>query len=120
MDKERIIVGEKVYLKPVNNAARGGNKEIREEYIIKIGRKYFFVGKEGETNERLMVKFNIDDLRQVTDYSPNWIIYFSKQEILDTEESIKLTREIKEKFNTWGNVGLSLDQLKRIKDIISE
>lgn len=54
---ERIKVGIKVYLKPVNNAARYGNKEIIEMEILKVGRKYFFVGIKGETTERSMTKF---------------------------------------------------------------
>lgn len=115
-----LKLGQKAFLKPINNAARYGNKEIKEVEIVKIGRKYFFVGKEGETNERLMTKFNIEDRKQTSNYSPDWQFYFSKQEILDEEEEKELTSKIKRKFDTWEKTGLSLDQLKRIHSIINE
>jgi hypothetical protein len=116
----RIKVGAKVFLKPVNNAARYGNKEIVEKTILKVGRKYFFVGNEGETEQRWMIKFNMEDLRQITEYANDWELYFSKQEILDDEEIEELSTDIRLKFSSYGELGLSLDQLRRIKKIISE
>ena len=110
----KLEVGQKVFLKSVGNAARYGEK-IREEVISKIGRKYFWVGKEGETNERFMTKFNVEDLRQVTDYSADWVVYFSKQEILDEKESNELTREIRSKFDTWGKIDLTTGSIKKDK-----
>jgi hypothetical protein len=120
MNKEQLTLGQKVYLKPVNNAARYGNKEIKEQTILKIGRKYFLVGAEGQTNERWMTKFSIEDLREVSDYSPDYELYFSKQEILDEEESNDIVRDIRLKFGSYGKINLTLDQLRRIKAIINE
>jgi hypothetical protein len=120
MSREKIEVGQRVFLKPINNAARYGNKEIREEVILKAGRKYFSVGKEGETREHWMIKFNIEDLRQVTNYSPDWQLYFSKQEIIDENETLEITREIRRKFEGYGHINLTLDQLRRIQTIINE
>lgn len=117
---ERIKVGIKVYLKPVNNAARYGNKEIIEKEILKVGRKYFFVGIKGETTERWMTKFNIMDLRQVTQYANDWELYFSKQEILDEEEKEEIWRDLRLIFGGYGRPTLSLDKLRRIKEIVSE
>jgi hypothetical protein len=119
MNKEQLTLGQKVYLKPVNNAARR-NSEIREQTIVKIGRKYFFVGREGETNERFMTKFSIEDLREVTEYSADWEVYFSRKEILDEEEFAELSRDIRLKFSSYGRLGLTLGQLRRIKEIINE
>jgi hypothetical protein len=109
-------VGDKVYLKAVNNLARGRKEVyIREEEVIKIGRKYFEVGIGTRG-----IKFHIENNTQVTDYAADWELYFSKQEILDEEEFRKLSWEIKSKFETYGKVNLTLDQLRRIKEIISE
>lgn len=120
MNKDQLSIGQKVYLKPINNAARYGNKEINEKTILKIGRKYFSVGEEGQTNERFMTKFEIEDLREVTDYSPDWEVYFSEQEILDEEEFNEIARDIRLKFGSYGKLDLTMDQLRRIKEIINE
>ncbi|WP_299831419.1 hypothetical protein [uncultured Metabacillus sp.] len=120
MSKDKIIVGQKVYLKPVNNAARYGNKEIREQEIVKVGRKYFFVGSKGEARERWMIKFSIEDLRQVTEYANDWELYFSEQEILDEEETEEIWNDLRLIFGSYGRPTLSLDKLRRIKEIVSE
>jgi hypothetical protein len=111
-------VGDKVYLKAVNNNARY-DKEVRiEEYEIKkIGRKYFEVWEDNK--EWTTVKFNVENKRQVTNYSPNWKLYFSKQEILDDEEKKSIERELSDVFR-YSSSKLSLDQLRRIKTIIDE
>jgi hypothetical protein len=119
-NKDKLSIGLKVYLKPVNNAARYGNNEIKELVIKKIGKKYFFVGGENQDNERFWTKFDIEELREVSNYSPDWKLYFSKQEILDEQESDKLTSEIRNKFGSYGRLDLTLDQLRRIKEIINE
>ena len=79
------LVGQKVYLEPCNNQARRSS-DIRELEIKKVGRKYLYVGDTGEHEEYLWLKFHRDNLRQVSDYSPNWHLYFSKQGILDKQE----------------------------------
>lgn len=109
-------IGDKVFLKPINNAARGGNKEIKEYMIKKIGRKYFEVW-DG-IYEFTTTKFYIGSNQQVTDYSPDWVIYFSKQEILDEYEFSQLTSNIREVFSVYGKVDLTLEQLREIKKII--
>lgn len=119
-NKNKLSVGQKVYLKPINNAARYGDKELKEQVIKKIGKKYFFVGSEESNNERFWTKFSIEELREVSNYSPDWELYFSKQEILDEQESDKLTSKIRNKFGSYGRLDLTLDQLRRIEEIISE
>lgn len=110
-------VGDKVYLKAVGNLARHRKEVfIKEAEISKVGRKYFEVG-EGHKP----LKFHIEDSKQETGgYIADWELYFSEQEILDEEEFKKLSWEIKSKFDTYGKVQLTLDQLRRIKAIITE
>jgi hypothetical protein len=120
-NKDKLSVGLKVYLKPVNNAARYGDKELREQVIKKIGKKYFFVGTEESNNERFWHKFDIEELNEVTNYSADWQFYFTKQDYLDDIEFNNLSNEIRGKFGSYGRLDdLTLDQLRRIKEIINE
>ncbi|PGO29190.1 hypothetical protein CN984_12145 [Bacillus cereus] len=119
------LVGQKVYLEPCNNQSRR-SKEIRESEVKKVGRKYFFVGNVGEEHnqEYLWIKFYIKDLRQVTDYSPSWMLYFSRQEILDRQEYITLMSEISDLFrygSSYHNRAdkITLEQLRKIKDVLN-
>lgn len=110
-------IGDKVYLKAVNNLARGRNETfIKEDIITKIGRKYYEVGE----NRLEPLKFSISDNCQVTKFAADWELYFSKQEILDEEEFKELCWKIESKFNRYGTVKLTLEQLRRINKIIEE
>ncbi len=121
LDKSQLIkVGSTVYLKPINNAARYGRKDILEKVVLKKGRKYFYVGNTGETETRRMFKFSLEDMREVTEYSPDWELYLSKQEIIDKEEKKKLMSDIRSVFDRWSTADLTLDQLRRVHEIISK
>ncbi|MGN4822169.1 beta barrel domain-containing protein [Bacillus cereus group sp. MYBK139-2] len=118
------LVGQKVYLEPCGNQARYGVKGIREYEVKKVGRKYFFVGVIGDDRDFSWIKFYIEDLRQVTDYSPNWTLYFSRQEILDRQEYIALMSEISSLFrygSSYHNRAdkITLEQLRKIKDVLN-
>ncbi|WP_252500843.1 beta barrel domain-containing protein [Bacillus subtilis] len=121
LDKSQLIkVGSTVYLKPINNAARYGRKDILEKVVLKKGRKYFYVGNTGETETKRMFKFSLEDMKEVTEYSPDWELYLSKQEIIDKEEKKKLMSDIRSVFDRWSTADLTLDQLRRVHEIISE
>ncbi|MEC4565390.1 hypothetical protein L8C07_05485 [Paenibacillus sp. CMAA1739] len=107
-------IGDKVYLKAVGNMAVKYKDQllIKETKITKVGRKYFEV--DG-------VKFKMENKEQETGgYTADWKLYFSKQEILDEQEFQKLESDIRSKFNAFGKLDLTLDQLKRINEIINE
>ena len=115
-----LEVGKTVFLKPVNNEARR-SKEIKEKFILKIGRKYFFVGKEGETVDKRTLKFSIDTLYQENKgYAPNWQVYFDKQEIFDEREFYELISKIRKEFTEYGKLRFTLNQLRRISVIMDE
>ncbi|MEC1273247.1 hypothetical protein [Bacillus subtilis] len=59
-------------------------------------------------------------MREVTEYSPDWELYLSKQEIIDKEEKKKLMSDIRSVFDRWSTADLTLDQLRRVHEIISE
>ena len=119
---DRLKVGNKCYLKAQGNEERrhkGKSFEewIREGEIVKIGRKYFTV-KCGVWER----KYSIEDFTEVTDYCSDWAFYFSKQDILDEMEVEKLEFSIKNRFSGFGKnpSKLTLEQLRRINDIIKE
>jgi hypothetical protein len=110
---DKIKIGLKIYLKPIGNMLRC-RKEIKECTISKIGRKYF------EVEEIPNIKFQIENLRQVTNYTPDWKVYFSKQEILDEQEYDELFTELRKIFSERNKTDLTLEQLRKIKEIVSE
>jgi hypothetical protein len=119
-----IKVGKKVWLKPVGNQTRYGSKEPVEKVVLKVGTKFFYVGDEGkDIKDYGIIKFHKDGLRQVTNYSPDWVIYETLQEILDEQEIFQIKKELQQVFDPWNynmRNNLTLDQLRRIKSIIEE
>ncbi|MFF2531280.1 hypothetical protein ACFVS2_20470 [Brevibacillus sp. NPDC058079] len=115
----KITVGMPVLLKPVGNRARFHGEEIQEYVIKKVGRKYFEVWKDGM--EYTTIKFHIDSFEQVTDYTPDWRLYCSMQEIIDEKETQAILDELRDVFKGYGRIQkISLVQLRKIKEIISE
>ena len=120
--KRQIEVGQKVFLKPINNNAFSKCVRdnivnfIKERKIVKIGRKYFYVDNGYDWGDPL--KFNIESLEEFTGHIPDWQLYFSKQDILDEIESEKLIKKIENKINRQNRKNITLSQLKKIEKII--
>lgn len=118
----KLMVGQKVYLKPVNNRSRYIEdsiiNHIKEYEIKKVGRKYFEVWEKdkGYSTE----KFHIEDLRQHTVYSPDWELYLSRQDILDEMENLEIVGRIRTAIGNYGFSDLPLEKLRKIIEIIEE
>jgi hypothetical protein len=113
----KLEVGKAIYLKAMGNNARYKVDEYIEEWTIKkIGRKYFDVWKDN--NERRIIQFHIEDNKEKSDYA-SWQLFFSLQEIENEKESAALIYELRKIFGSYGKIDLSLDQLRKIKDIIT-
>lgn len=115
---KKLEVGMKVFAKPGVNRSRY-SKEIDEGEIIKVGRKYFEVNFGGYQ----IVKFYKDSLEQVTEYAPEYILYFSKEEILEEEELISNAREINTFFyftdmHSLQKQGITLEKTRKILEIL--
>jgi hypothetical protein len=110
-----IKVGAVVYGKAGINTSRRGI-DISEGVITKVGRKYF----EVKFNSYQNLKFEIKNLHQKTDYTPDYYIYFSKQEILDERELINNIYLIRKEFEYIYSVKdkVSLDQTRKILEIL--
>ena len=117
MNIKDIKIGDKVWIKPTDRR-RNGNKEPQENIVTKIGRKYLEVNKEGYSDV-FAIKFDMtNDMRQATNDSPDYELYFSKQEILDEQEYNSLLEGIRRVFGQYGKCKLSLEQLRQIDQII--
>ena len=115
---EPLTTGMKVYLMPVGDNYRRGDKEPRESVVQKVGRKYIYVIPEGHIRA---VKFDIEDHREVTIYSPDWELYPSEQAILDERERQEIESVLRQAFGSYGRFnGYTIDQLRRIKAIVDE
>lgn len=118
--KEDIYVGRKVYLTLGYNRSRNSDPNtIIESEIIKVGRKYFEIDVEKYNKP----KFYIEDLKQVTEYCVDYIVYLEKQIILDQREFSNIVSNIKKVFGNYRYSEpkkLTLDQLRRIDKILKE
>ena len=111
MKREKLEIGQKVYLKPMGWRS---TNELEEDYVAKIGSKYFYL-----INHQFY-KFSLEKMTN-DNHNPDYKVYASAQEIEDEKEFEILLSEIRKFFDWSGDYKkLSLDQLKRIKAIISE
>jgi len=105
-------IGDKIYLRPMGNAARRDTDRIEETTIKSIGRKYF-------TAEDRYGRFHLDSfIQDCGQYSANYKAYLNKQDLLDENEKRKLTDTISGYFRFAPK--LSLDQLRKINEIINQ
>lgn len=112
---QRPVVGQKVWLAGV---VRHVHKGLKEQVVVKVGRKYFEVGDH--MNDSRTIKFHLDTLRQVIDSSPWYALYFNEQDYHDEQERYRLQSEIRRAFDHFRSLDFTLDQLRRIHAIIRE
>lgn len=85
--------------------------------VRKVGRKYFSCSKEDHPT--LLIEFHLDSWRQKSEYSPDYALYGSAQELADEIEATQLAIDIADAFVYGQNLrGLSLDVLRQIAAII--
>lgn len=87
----KLKAGDKVYVVKTNiryNKKLVKESDIKEYFVLKVGRKYFTVwdGKHEGTS----IQFEIDSMHNVSRYSPDYKAYISKQEIFDENEIINI------------------------------
>ena len=119
--KRKPVKGEFLYSLNIGNAARSRPQKLRKVEVIKVGRKYFeCLSLEYANSPHMAAKYYTDGWTEKTDYSPNSQLYESKQEYEDELEADAITLEIREIFSGYGPVKLTLEQLRKIKEIIKE
>ena len=105
-----VVVGQKVWVNP--SSLRRSRREPFEATVSKVGRKYF------ELTECPREKYDLETLRQVTETNYENKVYLKLQDILDEKEHQKLSDEIKRAFNGYGKLQYSLEQLRKVAEIV--
>lgn len=127
--KDRILnlkKGDKciVAIEPMSNASRRVDMSLDnidewtyEGDVISVGRKYITVKFGWETG-----KFEIDNnyLKKVSYGSNDHLLYKDIQEVKDEREAKNIEMSLRDIFDRYSGTNLTLDQLRRIKNIIEE
>ena len=131
MKKSDFKKGQVVYLFVLEDSneyrIRGYEKRpfdarIKEAIVVSVGSRYITVKPDNSPYE---VKFGIqNNFRQHIDAgSIDYELFLTKQEAYDFQEKKSLVKEIRDDFNNtlwFNNSKYSLDQLRRIKEILNE
>lgn len=128
MNIKDFKVGQTVYVELTGDASRGKTPEqcIEEWEITSVGRKYIEAGKRsercgiiGKTLFEYREKYG--RFFKKTNHSIDYIIYETREEIERKFEKSKLLNEVESFFRDWSKPKkLSIEQLKRIKEILEE
>lgn len=127
MKNEKIKIGSHVFIRLVGNAARSvdPDKLIQEWEITKVGRKYIYakpLGRDNAWNEVCFEfvekywNYNPGCWVEKSDYSPNYILYLSKQEVFNEVKKQELCQKLS-KFATTSVSALNIDELQQVCDI---
>ena len=107
----RLFVGQKLYLTP-SKLDKRANGEPREVTVENVGRKYF------KLKEFPRTKYSIETLTEENNINYKAQCYTTLQEILDLRDYDGLLSKIKSVFSYYGQVDISLSQLRQINDIL--
>ncbi len=97
-----LKVGDKLY-----------DYSLKEYTVSKIGRQYAHL--EGQVNYKVDMK-----TMQVRTWNGNFRLYADRQAVADEKEHSELLTKIRQFFSMWSGSPVTLDQLRRINEIISE
>lgn len=110
----KLEVGQKLWIIVPEYRNQAPPNDPKETVITKIGRKYF------EVDAARDVRFDIETLRDTRDANYKYLLYLTLQEILDEREQAQLQDKIGKAFSWMSIKRHSLDQLRRINQIIEE
>lgn len=119
MKKEDFKPGQTVYLLPVRLLKWDYlriEKQIREAKVVAVGRKYITVGNAG-------IKFDITrDFCEVTNYSIEYKLYLSKEDIKNDIERRKMEERIATAFHFPNHITrkMTFEDLKTVFDIVKK
>lgn len=127
MNIKDFKVGQTVYVELTRDASRGKTTEqcIEEWRITSVGRKYVKAGRCSDGTIWGETTFEYNDCYgrfvQKTDCCVDYILYPTREELEEKIEKSKLLNEVESFFRDCGKPkNLSIEQLKRIKEILGE
>lgn len=108
-------VGQEIWLR-YNGIDRRVDRLPEKHTITKVGNKYFYINQYGR--ER---KFEINTLMEITETNYGRKAYLSLEEINLEDERNLIIKHLRDIFGIYGITNkYSIDQLRRIKEILSE
>lgn len=127
MDIKDFKVGQTVYVRLVGNASRGKSEDalIEEWEIVSIGRKLIKAKRKGwedysaYTFEKRECGWN-DRFVEKTDVCVNYVMFYDRKDIDDEIEREKLLASVSEYFRGYGEKKISLENLRKIAELIKE
>ena len=111
--KRKPILNETLFLERCRNWRHEG--PLIQVIVSKVGRKYFTCKMDWRE-----IQFHLDSWRQVTEYSPDCLLYETEQEHSDLREKERLAALLRQEFNYYGSSPFSLETLRQIKEIITK
>lgn len=112
--KRKPIVGETLYLRRIH---RGGDKiPLSPVTVFKVGRRYFTIKIE-DWNE---VQFEIDTWVQSSKWNPDYVLYETEQEYLNTIERSRILSILRYEFGSFGDTLLPFETLRQIRDLVAQ
>lgn len=106
------IVGEMLYAVWIGDRRYKQNN--REVVVTKVGRKYFEVSG-------MCCQFFIKDWTEKWEFGgADWQLWESKESYEEYDELVTLNDTFKSLFSGWGKPKITLDQARRIKEILDE
>lgn len=118
--------GQTVWIELTGNASRGKDKRIddliEEWEVISVGKKFVTAKKKESYGYEIKFKetdANYGGLIQNTEYCVDYVLYPSKEEILNKFEIENLIGWIKSEFSAYGRTSkYTLEQLRKVKEIL--
>ena len=123
MEIKDFKVGQTVFVELTGNAKIGKSVDqlIEEWTVSKVGKKYVHAGRKGSGFPIRFEKNNCGNANvfvQKTEYVVDYLLYASKADIEEKMEYEELSSTITGIFRHGSNKRLSLEQLRKIKEII--
>lgn len=109
LNKKDYAVGQEVALRFDGNRARNNRNGYILGEITKLGNKLIHVGD---------IKIDMETGYEKSNYSANYMLYDSEQDLLNEIEKEKLLMHIRTKLGNYGACEVSYDKIKKIAEIL--
>lgn len=101
-----IKAGQTVFIR---SHKRGSGYVHEKAKVERVGNKFFYIGNS---------KYYIATGKLCSEYTTDTQVYLSEQDILDLSERESLSRFLRDAFGGFGQLPYTLDQLRKVKEII--
>lgn len=118
---KKPIVGQVLYSLNIGNAARRCEQKLTPMVVTRVGRKRFYCVPQEFPWHREIAFFLADWSHDAGGYFPDYQLYETEQDWLDSKERSDLAKFISKSFEYGRNtMGVSLENLRAIRAIIEQ